>query len=112
MGVSDTITIPPAIMPVEWRLPLRAASGGWAAGASVTGAVAAAPTAGAAAAGGAAAGSAAGGVTHAPPSHTRSPLQSVSLLHCACDNDATLSSETPASSPKTLRILIDPDGSC
>jgi len=41
----------------------------------------------------------AGAETQAPASQTRSPLQSVSFVHCACDSDANNQHAAPANSP-------------
>ena len=53
---------------------------------------------------GAAGGGGRAGATQEPASQTRSPLQSVSMLHCARALDANSSEPaTPPRSPKTVR---------
>lgn len=71
-----------------------ATAGGGGAGGATTGAAA---TAGAATADGA-------GETQVPASHTRSPLQSVSFSHCACDSDANNKQDIP---PRTATNTFD-----
>src|SRR5689334_17938121 len=46
----------------------------------------------------------AGSETQLPCSHTRSPLQSVSLVHCACDDPAT---NPHAAAPKSATNNLD-----
>src|SRR5688500_19488882 len=83
-----------------------AAAGGVAAGGAAVGGAAAG---GAAAVGAAVVFTAGAGVllgsTQLPPSQTRSPLQSVSLVHCAWATPTPSSTQAPAINPTKLRNM-------